>query len=76
MTDYKFIYVDNARVEGILIRAKRNDAILGRITLYHNWKCHIFEPEDGTIFSWDCLKDLSNILLEFDREDKKQRSGL
>lgn len=42
----------------------RRNQRLGRITYYMAWHRYVFEPDVGTIYSWDCLKPLYNFMME------------
>ena len=38
---------------------------LGDIYFYDDWGKWVFEPEIGIIFSWDCLKTISEFVKDF-----------
>ena len=56
---------------GILVRAKKDKQILGRIEYYPRWKQFIFAPTAGTAWSWDCLADIEAKLKELNSKESQ-----
>lgn len=58
----KFLNVFKTGDQAYDVTNRRNQR-LGRITFYKPWNRYIFEPDRGTIYSWDCLKPLYNFMM-------------
>jgi hypothetical protein len=41
---------------------RKSGAVLGVVERYPEWRCHVFAPRDGTVFSPDCLRALARYL--------------
>ena len=46
---------------------------LGDIYFYSDWKKYVFEPEMCIIFSWDCLKQISDMVKAFPNHKVKHQ---
>lgn len=55
--------------------SRSNDGILGDIYWYPNWRQFIFESEEDVIWSWDCLKGVSEFMQELNEAAKKVKHG-
>ncbi len=60
MTTQRKTYVafhplENGSVEVKTLRGE----VLGGIAWYRWWKQHVFIPEGGTVFSFDCMEDIA-----------------
>jgi hypothetical protein len=50
-----------------------NNSSLGLIKWNSGWRCYVFEPDFNCIWSWDCLKELSEFIKnEMDKRKAKQ----
>jgi hypothetical protein len=49
-------FVDHWR--GVEVKTLHNET-LGGIAWYERWHQHVFEPEVGTLFSFDCMEDIA-----------------
>ena len=49
---------------------KKNNDLLGKIYWKGGWRQYVFEPFEGFIFSWDCLKTISDFI---HKEMKKRK---
>jgi len=47
--------------------------ILGTIQWYSPWRQYVFETFIDTIFSWDCLKAVSEFLKKVNLEHRRER---
>ena len=60
---YKFITIEqddgicNSKPSYTVTNNKSGDK-LGKISYYPRWKTYVFDPDDGTCYSMDCLKDI------------------
>ena len=61
-------YLDVKRRYYVVNKSKEK---LGDIYFFKDWKKWIFEPEIATMFSWDCLKEISDMVKAF--SDSKLR---
>lgn len=46
---------------------------LGDIYFYDDWKKWVFESEMGIVFTWDCLKEVSEFVKVFAESKLKQK---
>jgi hypothetical protein len=46
---------------------------LGLISWCFGWRQYVFEPYYDTRWSWDCLEELSNFILDLNTEHKKKK---
>jgi hypothetical protein len=58
---------------GVEVKTLRGDS-LGGIAWYERWHQYVFEPEVGTVFSFDCLEDIATKMTEM--EVKRKQPGL
>lgn len=52
----------------------RDGSVLGGIEWYARWRQFEFLPQQGAAFSWDCLKALSEFLVELNETKRKGRA--
>lgn len=62
MSYLKFIKDDNGT--SISVTNKQHNDLLGSVYYYGRWKRYIFDSAYETIFSDDCLDDISKVLKE------------
>ena len=43
-------------------KSNRNDAILGDVTYYDDWKKYVFEGRAGCVFDTSCLADVIDFM--------------
>jgi len=60
-------YLDDEKV--YYIQNKKREK-LGEIYFYDDWKKWVFESEQGIIFTWDCLIELSKFVNEVRNKHK------
>jgi len=53
----KFLIFDKDE-EGLLVRNKGTQAVVGKIYFYPPWKQFVFEPRELSVFSDGCLEDI------------------
>ena len=66
--------VQHPLIAGWVIRAKTGD-VLGIVAWFPRWRQFEFEPRDGAAFSWDCLKALSEFLVELNEEKRAAKES-
>lgn len=54
-------YSGNPRDATPVARKGKGEPI-GFITYHDKWKCWVFEPDDDTIYSLDCLKEICDYI--------------
>lgn len=47
----------------VLIRNKRTQDVLGRIEWFKLWHQYVFIPQEGSIWSHDCMEDVRQFIL-------------
>lgn len=52
--------------------ANSGDDILGQLSWHRDWREWEIEPAPGSVFSWECLRDMSDFLQQLNR---RTRSG-
>lgn len=50
----------------------RSGDMIGSIYWWGRWRQYVFEPDEGTIWSWDCLKAISDFIKELMEERKRK----
>jgi hypothetical protein len=70
----EFVQGDNSgkKTKYFEVQSKFDSTDLGRIKWHSHWRQYIFEPCINTIWSYDCLKDLSLFIEELNKEHKKE----
>jgi len=68
-----FIQGDNSgkKTKYFEVQSRFDSCDLGRIKWHSHWKQYIFEPCFDTIWSFDCLEDLSLFLKNLNLEHKR-----
>lgn len=57
----RFMIADR-RPHGHWLVKNRRGVFLGTVELEPRWRQHVFVPVVGAVFSWDCLRDLSEFV--------------
>lgn len=58
-----------------LVHSRYDGAILGAISWYGGWRQYVFLPHPDTIWSDDCLLELSEFLKQLKEARKKKNNG-
>ena len=59
----RYRYIRFEQVGGVwYCVTNRGDDILGRLSWHRNWHEWEIETAPGSVFSWECLRDMSNFL--------------
>lgn len=53
-----------------VISMKRGGSVLGTVKWFPKWKCFVFQPEEMTEFSPDCLQEISEFMSSLQLERK------
>ena len=61
-----------ARTKAFSVYSTHDNSFLGSIYWWGRWRCYIFQPtqRDATIWSDDCLKEISDFLTKINHEHK------
>lgn len=57
----------NSKMPGHLVSSARNNAILGTVRFYAQWRKYVFAPRPDTIFADDCLQEIAEYVTERNR---------
>lgn len=57
------------------VLAQRDDAYLGRICWFANWRQYAFLPEGGTVFEQVCLRELADFVETATREHRRGKTA-
>jgi hypothetical protein len=65
-----FMYSQNPKKKtaDFSVVSNHNNFLLGTIHWHSGWRCYVFEPIENTIYSWDCLKEISEVILEIHKD--------
>ena len=63
----------NRKTNMWIVRSQSDGAPLGAILWYTAWRQYCFEPERNTVFSEECLNDITNAL---DRANAQHKTDL
>jgi len=58
-----------------LVHSRYDGFILGRIAWYGGWRQYVFQPDTDTIWSDDCLQELTDFLKQLKEARKKKHNG-
>lgn len=53
------------------ILSKSEGDVLGKVKYFPSWRQYTFFPEEGTVFSQSCLKDINKFLQKL-KDDRKK----
>lgn len=54
-----------------LVYSIHDEALLGEIKWLGKWRQYVFHPEENCVWSWDCLKELSEFIKKLMDERKE-----
>jgi hypothetical protein len=57
-----------------IVRSNWDDSTLGTIRWERGWRQYVFYPFEDRIWSWDCLKELSEFIKNLMDERKRKKA--
>jgi hypothetical protein len=62
----------NPKTKRFMVVSRFDDSDLGIIEWYGRWRCYCFTPIEGRVWSWECLKELSEFI-KFQMDLRKRK---
>ncbi|MCJ7816324.1 MAG: hypothetical protein MUP55_00565 [Candidatus Aenigmarchaeota archaeon] len=66
---------DTGKTKVFSVFSNHDDSELGEIKWHISWRCYVFNSFTGVIWSWDCLRELSDFIKSLMDERKTARGG-
>ena len=67
---YKYITIEESDGD-YHVRNRKSGSLLGMIEWYPSWRQWVFVTESSALWSWDCLRDISEFMRQLPKRGEK-----
>jgi len=71
-TRYEFIQFKQLSEDSFLCFNNRSGVEIGVVVYYPPWKMYVYQPEQDTVYSPDCLTDIADFLQSLNKAKKEK----